>query len=121
MASNYRIRLKKKIVVKLALLTLLFFIVLFLTIYQFVNSELFNKTEDIRFTEYKLLSPKYVRKQGKHGTYKEIGRFVMPSGKMIEREISSKHSINGEYCIAKVINNGKFRTYTIVSKEKCTN
>ncbi|KZN61940.1 hypothetical protein N473_20575 [Pseudoalteromonas luteoviolacea CPMOR-1] len=116
---KYRVRLKLKTKIKLAVLAA--FLITFVSVlfWSLVHSELFQKQDLITYRQFSYIKPfSYGLRGSRSGAIKVVTIKPLTSA-YVELVIQYKPNEKGEYCIGKRFKNGRFDGYSMAHTKKC--
>ncbi len=115
MNSPYKVRIKPKVKIRFAFIL----IVLGITLFFVFRIDSGYKPDSVTYGKYYLLESMEHRLNGHRGqTPYTIGRFTLPSGKVVKARIPII-SHNGLYCVAEILVNDKVNSYQVVKYSNC--
>jgi len=120
MNQPYRVRLKKKTKIRLAVLFSMFLLVLGAVLFYVINLDFGIKPDKIYYGRTYLLIP-YAKSTGSNvnRSTSSYGMFKLPSGKKVTASLMSPSINDGFYCLAEIRINGKVSHYQVVNYKSC--
>ena len=116
--QNYRVRIKPRVKLKLALLTLVIISALSIILWFFIKSGFYNSVDTFEFKLPLAIEPINIRKAGKYPHF-DLAKFKLPSGEFTEIQVNTEMAVNSKYCFSSVYKNGKFIKYQLVAYKNC--
>ena len=117
MNTPYKVRLKTKTKIRIALLFTAFTALISFLTWELVDSQLFKRTDDFEWRSHRLKAPEKCWTESRFRVY--VCSFNMRINRFEILQTHSFKMVDGKYCIAKVYKNNRFQHYAVTSTNDC--